>query len=60
MLDKESKKNVHILEDLELIYLDRMLDAIATYDESKAEKYSKICNHLAKATILIEEIERGQ
>lgn len=58
MLDKESKKNVHILEDLELIYLDRMLDAIATYDESKAEKYLRICNYLAKAALLIEEIER--
>lgn len=59
MLDKESKKNVHILEDLELIYLDRMLDVIAAYDESKAEKYLRICNHLAKAALLIEEIERG-
>ena len=58
MLDKESKKNVHILEDLELIYLDRMLDAIATFDESKIEKYSKICDHLAKAALLIEETER--
>lgn len=58
MLDKESKKNVRILEDLELVYLDKMLDVIATYDESKAEKYSKICNHLAKAALLIEEIER--
>lgn len=59
MLDKESKKNVRILEDLELVYLDKMLDVIATYDESKAEKYSKICNHLAKAALLIKEIERG-
>lgn len=58
MLYKESKKNVHILEDLELVYLDRMLDAIATFDESKVEKYSKICYHLAKAALLIEETER--
>lgn len=58
MLNKESKKNIHILEDLELVYLDKMLDAIATHDESKAEKYSRICNHLAKAALLIEEVER--
>lgn len=58
MLDKESKKNVRILEDLELVYLDRMLDAIAIYDEFKVEKYSKICDHLAKAALLIEETER--
>lgn len=58
MSNKESKKNVRILEDLELIYLDKMLDAIATHDESKAEKCSRICNHLAKATLLIKEVER--
>lgn len=58
MLDKENKENVRILEDLELVYLDKMLDVIAAYDESKAKKYSKICNHLAKAALLIEEIER--
>lgn len=58
MLDKESKKNVRILEDLELVYLDKMLDAIATHDEVKDKKYSRICNHLAKATLLIKEVER--
>lgn len=58
MLDKESKKNVRILEDLELVYLDKMLDAIATHDEFKAKKCSRICNHLAKATLLIKEVER--